>query len=140
MEEVILSEMTTRDKAYKIGGLILGILLIYSFTTDLHWGKLVMGLIFVLVSGYAKEMTVQKDGIAYTYNYYFVIKRHDKMNFNELDEIVTIRDGRNHLIYFVKGQTSERLSMPPEKLDEIINFIKKHAKVKIREEKLWETE
>ena len=38
MKEMVLSEMTTRDKAYKIGGFLLGGFLIYSFTTDMNWG------------------------------------------------------------------------------------------------------
>lgn len=34
MEEVVISKMTSKDRSYKIGGLILGAFLIYSFTTD----------------------------------------------------------------------------------------------------------
>ena len=137
MDEIILSEMTTKDKAYKILGFILGIFLIYSFTTDMHWGKLAFGLIMVFISGYYKEMTVKKDGVQYTYNY-FGFKKYDKIVFDGLDEVVIVKDGRNNLAYLVKGQTSQRLSMPGQKLDEMVEFIKKHSDVKIRIENLLE--
>lgn len=135
MAEFKLSEMTTKDKGYKFFGFVLGIFLIYSFTMDMHWGKLMLGIIMVFISGYYKEISVKEDGVHYTYNYY-VFKRYDKILFNELDEIVIVKDGRNNLAYLVKGKTSERLSMPEQKLDEMVEFIKKHSKVKIRMEKL----
>lgn len=135
MEEMVLSEMTTRDKAYKVGGFLLGAFLIYSFTTDMQWGKLVMGIIFILVSGYSREIVATPDGVDYTYNY-FVYKRYNKIVFDQLDEVVAIRDGKNHLIYFVKGNHGERLSMHPEKMDEFLDFIRRNSKVKIREENL----
>lgn len=134
-EKVILAEMTQRDKAYKIGGLILGIFLIYSFTTDMNWGKLLMGIIFTLVSGYYKAIEVTKEGIEYTYNY-FMIKRHEKLNFKNLDEVVVIKSGGKNLVYFVQGQTSEKRQMPEEKVEELLGFIEKHSNVKIRIEDL----
>lgn len=134
-EKVILSEMTKKDKAYKAGGFFLGIILLYSFTTDMHWGKLIMAILFILVSGYHKEMTVKKDGIEYNYRYFFV-KRYDKLPFNKLDEVVVVKHHARNLVYFVKGQTTEKLSMPEDKLNELIGFIEKHSDVKIREEKI----
>lgn len=134
-EKVILAEMSQKDKAYKIGGLILGVFLIYSFIIDLHWGKLFMGIIFVLVSGYSKEMIMKEDGIEYTYRYFF-FKRYDKLAFENLDEVVVIKSRGKYLVYFVQGQTSEKRQMLEEKVDELLEFIKKHSKVKIRIEDL----
>ena len=94
-----------------------------------------MGIIFLLVSGYYKQLVVVKDGLEYTYNYFW-IKRYDKINFDDLDEIVLILDGKNHLAYFIKGESSERLSLPPEKMDEMVRFIREQSKVKIRVENL----
>lgn len=135
MEEMVVTEMTTKDKAYKVGSFLLGGFLIYSFATDMNWGKLVMAIIFILVSGYSKEIVAKSDGVDYTYNY-FITKRYNKIVFEELDEVVAIRDGRNHLIYFVKGNHGEKLSMHPEKMDELLAFIRRNSEVEIREEHL----
>lgn len=135
MEEVVISKMTSKDRSYKIGGLILGAFLIYSFTTDMNWGKLFMGFIFIIISGYYKQLIVVKDGLEFTYNYFW-IKKHKSIKFNDLDEIILILEGKNHLAYFRKGQSSERLSLPPDKMDEMAKFIRENSNVKIRVENL----
>lgn len=134
-EEVLLTERSEKTKSLKFMALFFGIILVYTSITDFQVGKLIVGLVFVFYSGYRKTMVVKKDGIDYTYSY-FGYKRYDKIVFAELDEVVVIRHGKNHLAYFVKGQTSVRLSLEPEKLAEMVDFISKHSQVSIREENL----
>ena len=135
MEEVILSELTQTEKGYKIGGFFLGLVLIYSFITDFHWGKLFMGIIFLLVSGYKKESKVTKEGIEHTYNY-FGVKRYETLKFQDLKEVVVVKSAGKNLVYLVEEKDSKKSQMNQEKLDQMTDFIKKHSDVTIRIEDL----
>lgn len=131
MSQVKIVEMTSEKRSKRILALILGIFFIYSFTTDMMRGKLIAGVLAILYSSYFKEITAKEDGIYFTYHY-FMLKKHDMIDYGQLKEIVIVEARRDNLIFLVKEESRERFFITREKIYEMKDFIEKHSDVKVR--------
>lgn len=131
MSEVVISELSSKNKTYKGFGFLLGVFLIYSFTTDMNWGKLFMGVIFLLFSIYNKKVVAKEDGIHFT-NTYFIFNKHKTIKYDDLKEIVIVEARRDNLIFLVEENARERVFLSREKIYEMKEFIQGHSDVKIR--------
>ena len=130
MSEVVIS---SKNKTYRGIGLIIGIFLISSFTTDMNWGKLLMGMIFLLYSGRDKKVVAKEDGFHFNY-IYFVFNKYKTMKYGDIKEIVIVEARKDNQIFIVEANGSERVFLNREKLYEMKEFIEGHSDVKIRYE------
>ena len=111
-------------KWMEISSLLAGIVIIIWGIISHQNILLILGFFFILVVSNKIAITIDEKGLLITTTTLFLIKRKDRLNFQELDSI-DIREGtEKSLVYFIKGWKGRKILIDTKNLDKLIEFIK----------------
>ena len=111
-------------KWMEISSLLAGIIIIIWGIISRQSILLILGFFFILVVSNKIVIVIDEKGLLITITTLFLIKRKDRLNFQELDSI-DIREGtEKSLIYFIKGWRGRKVLIDNKNLSKLMEFIK----------------
>jgi hypothetical protein len=95
---------------------------------------LVLGFFFILVVSNKTEIIIDEKGILINTTTLFLMKRKDRLNFNEMDS-VEIREGAEKtLVYFMRGWKGRKVLIDTVNLAKLTDYIKNENPELIKKE------
>ncbi|HDK25477.1 MAG TPA: hypothetical protein ENG48_00070 [Candidatus Atribacteria bacterium] len=111
-------------KWLEYSSLVVGIIIIIWGVISQQTILVVLGFFFILVVSNKTEIIIDEKGILINTTTLFLMKRKDRLNFNEMDS-VTIQEGtKKSLVYFMRGWKGRKALIDTVNLAKLKEYIK----------------
>ncbi|NLK43680.1 MAG: hypothetical protein GX300_04720 [Tissierellia bacterium] len=130
MEKIDISQRVKDESLYKNASLVLGLILIFLGIKDLDYLKLGLGILFIFYFTYKKKVYLTDEGVLFTYRG-LLYNREELIDKKNIQEVLVVKQGLRSTLYFVMEPTAKKVVVETEKLDEIIEFLKKRLRLYI---------
>jgi len=121
-------------KWLEYSSLLVGIIIIIWGVISHQTILLILGFFFILVVSNKTEIIIDEKGILINITTLFLMKRKDRLNFNEMDS-VEIREGAEKiLVYFMRGWKGRKVLIDTVDLNKLIEYIKNENPELIKKE------
>lgn len=131
MEEFKITEKMKNENLYRFLSIIFGLSLVYIFIQDRHISRLLLGLLLLFYSTYKKDVYISEEGLIYTYNA-LLFKRKEYLRFKDIEDITVVKQRQDCVIFFIKDPMAKKLAISEEKLDCVLDFIKRGSNISVR--------
>ena len=131
MEEVKITEKMKNENLYRFLSIIFGLSLVYIFIQDRHISRLLLGLLLLFYSTYKKDVYISEEGLTYTYNA-LLFKRKEYLRFKDIEDITVVKQREDCVVFFIKDPMAKKLAISEEKLDCVLDFIKRGSNISVR--------
>lgn len=130
MDKIDISPKVKDESMYKIISLFAGLLLIFVGIKDRELVKIVFGLLFAFYYTYRKKIYITDQGVVFEYKG-FMFNKEEFIHRKDIHEVLVVKQRVKSALYFVIEPTAKRIFVDTEKLDDIMQFIKKRLKLSI---------
>lgn len=126
-----ISRKIENEHIYKVISLIIGCLLIIIGFKDRYLLKFFLGVLLIFFYTYNSDAYLTEKGLVYIYKG-FLLNRRESLEFNNMNEIVIMKQKKNSVIFFVKEPMAKKVIIDNGKFNEIIEFINNNSKNLVR--------
>lgn len=131
MEKMKVSNKIKNENLYKKLSLFFGLSLLFISIKDKNIFKTLVGLLLLFYTTYEKDIYISKEGLTYSYNS-FLFKREDSIKFEDTEDITVVRGKENCTIFFIKDPMAKKLVIDSDKLENVLEFIKKGSNISVK--------
>ena len=131
MKKVKVSNKTRNENLYKKLSLFFGLSLLYISFKDNNIFKTFVGLLLLFYTTYEKNIYISEEGLTYSYNS-LLFKREEHIKFQDTEDITIVKGKKNYTLFFIKYPIARKLIIDSDKLEIVLNLIKKGSNISIK--------
>jgi len=114
--------------------ILIGIFFIIWGIINFKFTLFILGFLFILVVSNKTEITISQDGLIINTTTLYVMKRIQKLSFEEMNSVFIKKASGKCLIYFIKGWKGRKVLIDTCNLDKSLKYVKSKKPDLIKED------